>query len=160
MAAEKQKKHRFNIIDFVLLIAVLACVVGIALRYNLNETINRTTDTAEVDIIIERLLNTSADALHVGDTLYTPNNDAVFGEILSIETKPAVIRYSNNDGTITYTTYEDRVDVTLRIHIEGYNTENGFMIGGVTYIGNGSTFPLASPYIETQCTVLNVMPNS
>ena len=154
---DKQKKHRFNIVDFVLVVAVAACIVGVVVRSNLRGNLHQSTDTAEVTILVEGLLETSSDALKTGDIFYNSVTDKEFGELLSVEKAPAKIRFINTDGTVSYTVYKDRVDVTMKVKISGYDTENGFMLGGTTYIGCGSNFQISSRHIETQCTVLDIV---
>ncbi|MCQ2433183.1 MAG: DUF4330 domain-containing protein [Clostridia bacterium] len=158
MASETQKKHRFNIVDFVLVIAVLACVIGLGIRYNLHSNLTHSGDYAEVTVLIERLLNTTAENLNVGDTFYNPFTEKEFGEVISVSKSPAKARFANPDGSISYTTYEDRVDAVVTFRVKGINTENGFMMGGTTFIGSGSTFAIDSLRLETQCTVLSVEP--
>lgn len=157
MAVDKQKKHRFNIVDFVLVIAVAACIVGAAVRYNLRGNLHQSTDTAEVTVLVEGLLETSSDALVPGDMFYNSVTDKKFGELISFEKVPARIRFINTDGTVSYTVYQDRVDVTMKLKVSGYDTENGFMLDGTTYIGCGSNFQISSRHIETQCTVLDII---
>lgn len=160
MANETQKKHRFNIIDFVLIITALACIIGVALRYNLHDTLTHKTDTAEVDILIEGLLDTSAKAIIAGDVFYNTEDDTLIGEVISVRTRPARVRYENTDGTVTYTTLEGRVDAIVTLRVTGYNTDQGFLISGTNYIGAGADFPVAGRYIETTCTVTDVRPIS
>ena len=50
------KKNRFNIVDFVLVITILACIIGITIRYNLSETLIQSQDSATVTVMIRGLL--------------------------------------------------------------------------------------------------------
>ncbi len=158
MANENQKKHRFNIIDFVLILTALACIIGVALRYNLHDTLTHETDIAEVEILIEGLLEDSAKAIIVGDIFYNTEEDALIGEVTAVRTRPAKVRYSNPDGSITYTSIDGRVDAIVTLKATGFNTDQGFLIGGTEYIGSGADFPIAGKYIESTCTVIDVRP--
>ncbi|MBQ8577585.1 MAG: DUF4330 domain-containing protein [Clostridia bacterium] len=150
------KKHRFNIVDFVLIIAVLACVIGIAIRYNLSTSLLRGNDTAVITVKIDGLLTEYSDALLPGDAFYYQTTGNPLGTLLTVETSPAKIRFVNTDGTVTVANYVDRVDVVCTLEVEGYASENGFMIDGTTYIGSGSDILVRSRNIETQMVVLNV----
>lgn len=156
MANETQKKHHFNIIDFVLILTALACIIGVALRYNLHNTLTHETDVAEVDILIEGLLESSAKAIVAGDIYYNTEDDTLLGEVLSVRTRPAKKHYENSDGTIAYATLEGRVDAIVTLRVTGYVTEQGFLVSGKDYIGAGADFPVAGRYIETICTVTDV----
>lgn len=150
------KKHRFNIVDFVLIIATLACVIGIAIRYNLHSSLMQGSSTATVTVMIEGLLEDNTDTLFEGDTFYYQKTGNRFGTLLSWETRPAKIRFVNADGTYSTTNYIDRVDVICQLEVEGYNSEDGFMIGGSTYVGCGSDILVRSRNLETQWIVLDI----
>ena len=150
------KKYRFNIVDFVLIVAVLACVIGIAIRYNLHSSLMQGSSTATVTVMIEGLLEDNTDTLLVGDTFYYQKTGNRFGTLVSTETRPAKIRFVNADGTYSTANYVDRVDVICQIEVEGYNSADGFMIGGSTYVGCGSDVLVRSRNLETQWIVLDI----
>lgn len=157
MTDETQKKHRFNSIDLVLLLAVIACIAGIIIRSNIRDTVLLSKEEkATATVLIEAILDESAEALHIGDRFQIASNNNEFGTLRSVEISPAKIRFYNNDGTEAVTHYYDRKDALCKIEISGYNTDSGFMINGTSYIGSGSSFVLHSKYIEFQCTVLDV----
>ena len=156
MAAETQKKHRFNVVDFVLIIAVLACCVSIVIRYHLHTDLLRDTDTARITVRIESLLNDSVNAMQAGDQFYNTVTEKEFGTLVSVDATPAKTRGENTDGSIQIVYYENRSDLVCVFEISGYQTENGFMMGGTTFIGCGSTFNINSRKIATLCTVLDI----
>ena len=59
MNKKTQKTNRFNIIDFMLIVALLACIIGITARTNLRESIVQSNDTATVTVMIRGLLRTA-----------------------------------------------------------------------------------------------------
>ena len=161
MNPETQKKHRFNIIDLVLILAVLACAAGMIIRSNVRETVLlNNEEKASVTILIEALLDDSTLAMHEGDTFYFSSNDETFGTMKTMELSPAKLRFFNSDGTVTITHYENRKDAVCTFEVSGFNTDTGFMINGNTFMGCGGTFNLHSKYIELQCTVLDVVPQT
>ena len=66
-----KNKIRFNIIDFMIIIAVIGCVVGVALRYNVMDRIglSSTTNVVEIDFEIFSIRPTSFDAMVKGEKL-------------------------------------------------------------------------------------------
>ena len=161
MNPEIKKKHRINIIDLVLILAVLACAAGIFIRSNLHETVLiRNEQKVRVTILSEALLTESTESMHLNDSFHFSSNNEVFGDLLNLELSPAKLRFFNNDGTVTITHYEDRKDAVCTFEATGYDTENGFMINGNTFVGCGSTFNLRSKFIEIQCTVLDIQPQN
>ncbi len=158
---EKQtKKHRFNIVDFVLILTVIACVVGIAVRSNLKIAVSNEKDTVMLTVKVYALKNEYLDAFVIGDTFYYHNMaNLPLGTLTAVESTPAVTRFVNSDGTWSTAYYDDRIDVTCKIEATGvYSEENGFMLDGSTYIGSGSGMAVRSSRIETSFYVLNVEP--
>ncbi len=152
------QKHRFNIVDFVLITAVIACIIGIAIRYNLNHSTGRIQDKAIVTVKIDSLLNEYVDALVEGDHFYYQTTGNPVGTLLSIETEPAEMRVVSNDGIISTLKHDQRVNVFCTLEAEGYDSENGFMLNGSTYIGSGTHIPVRSNRLETEILILNVEP--
>jgi len=156
MKKNTQKTHRFNIIDFVLIVTVLACIIGIFVRHNLKEDFVESTDTATVTVMIRGLLKDNVDHLVVGDEFYSQRNGEKVGVLKAFETKPAKIRTPRMDGTIATTEYIDRTDVMCTIEVEGLSSDEGFMIGGTDYIGCGTSLLVRSLNIETEWLVVDI----
>ncbi|MBO5648775.1 MAG: DUF4330 domain-containing protein [Clostridia bacterium] len=157
MKNNTQKKHRFNIIDFVLIVTVLACIVGIAVRYNLRSTLTKESDTATVTVVIHKLLEENADHLVVGDTYFYQTTEKTFGTLKSVKTSPAKLRLVDQSGTVSIVHHPDRVDAVCTLEVRGYySEESGFMIGGTTYIGCGSNILVRSQNLETEWLVLDI----
>ena len=156
MNKNTQKSHRFNIIDFVLIITVLACLIGITVRQNLKDQFVDSSDTATVTVMIRGLLKDNVEHLVVGDEFYNQRNGEVVGILKDFETKPAKIRTPRHDGTIAITEYIDRTDVMCTIEVEGLSSDEGFMIGGTDYIGCGTSLLVRSLNIETEWLVVDI----
>ncbi len=156
MKNNSTKKNRFNIIDFFLVVTVLACVIGIAIRYNLSETLIQSQDSATVTVMIRGLLKENADQLVVGDEYFYQTSNKPFGTLTSVSTAPAKNRDYMNNGTISVSEYEARVDAICTLEIEGYHSKDGFLIDGATYVGCGSDILVRSINLETQWIVLDI----
>lgn len=156
MKNKTQKKHRFNIIDFALIVTVIACLIGIAVRYNLGASVLQSSDTATVTVMIRNLLDDNADQLVVGDKFYYQKSGDLLGTLRSFETSPAHIPNFRLDGTFVEVPYLDRVDVICEIEVEGLLTDDGFMVGGSDYIGCGSSILVRSLNLETEWLVLDI----
>ena len=156
MKKNTQKKNRFNIIDFTLIITIIACIIGIAVRYNLRETVVKGSDRATVTVIIRGILKDNVDQLVAGDEYYNQRSGELIGTLMTFETQPAKIRNLRHDGTIAVTEYVDRTDVLCTVDVEGIYTDEGFMIGGSEYIGCGSDFLVRSLNLETEWLVVDI----
>jgi hypothetical protein len=156
MKKNTQKTHRFNIIDFMLIVTVLACLIGITVRQNLKETVVESNDTATITVMIRGLLKDNVKQIVTGDEYYNQRNGDSMGILQAFETKPAKIRTPRLDGTIATTEYIDRTDVLCTVEIEGLATDDGFLINGSDYIGCGSSFLVRSVNLETEWLVVDI----
>ncbi|MBO4229361.1 MAG: DUF4330 domain-containing protein [Clostridia bacterium] len=149
--------HRFNVIDVILLIAILAGIAGIVLRAGLNGTDpSKAESKARITILVESLLDESAGYLHEGDRFFFSGDNQLLGTVQSITQTPAEARVIDAEGKAVIVHYENRKDVRLILEISGLPTESGFLINGNNYLGVGSTYQIYSKYTEIQCTVLSL----
>lgn len=156
MKNNTSKKHRFNIIDFALIVTVISCLIGIAVRYNISASILQNNNKATVTVRIQALLDDYIEHLVIGDVYYYQLSGDRIGTLKSFETSPSKTRNIRHDGTIAESAYPDRVDVLCEIEIEGLMTDDGFMVGGSDYIGCGSSILVRSLNLETQWLVIDI----
>ncbi len=158
----EKRKIRFNIIDFIILVAVIACVVGIALRYDVADRIGVKTNETKVEIsfIVHDIKESSADALLIGDEFYWKQNGMSLGTLIEKEIAPAE-RISENgrgEGVVTYS--ENKKDARATLVAVGTVTDDGFMLGGTQFISAGKEMEIYSKQVEvlaiiTDVTVIN-----
>ena len=156
MKKNSQKNHHFNIIDFTLIVTIAACLIGIAIRYNLSEVVLHNTGKATITVMVREILTENIDQVQIGDEYYYQRNSKRIGKLTSVEVEPAIIRNIRQDGTIAYTEFSNRSTLTCTVEIEGAATENGFMVGGSEYIGCGSTILVSSPNLKTEWLVVDI----
>lgn len=163
---KKQKnaaRIRFNIVDLVLIIAVLACLVGVYLRYNVSEQFGVNHELGEyvLSFEIKDIRYTSADAFPEGDTFYLDEKDVILGTVIAIDsTSPSEVIYADSKGdykTIYYPE-DSRIDLTGRLLSEGMMTDRGYMLAGNTYIAPGQTYYVETPHINVGITVTGIEP--
>ncbi len=155
---------RFNLVDLVLIIAVLACLVGVYLRYNISEEfgVKHELEDYVLSFEIKNIRYTSADAFPEGDALYLDGKDTVLGTILGIDsTSPSEVIYTDSKGdykTIYYPE-DSRIDLTGRLLSRGDMTERGYMLGGNTYLAPGQTYYVETPRINVSVTITKITPS-
>ncbi len=160
MENTEKKRIRFNIIDLVIILAVIGCFCGIALRYNVMDKIglNNARDKVEIEFRIIGIRPTSYDAMVKGDTFYWQQNGMRIGtlkEAVSEYSKTYVIR---DDQQIVCYEREDRYDVVGTITAEGILSEDGFMLNGTQQIAPGKEMKVESKNIAVTLTVTKIKP--
>ena len=156
MKKNTQKPNRFNIIDFMLIVTVLACLIGITARMNIKETVIVNDDTATVTVMISGLLRDNAKQLVVGDEYINQRTGESVGILQSCQTSPAKIRTPRLDGTIATTESTDRIDAICKIRLQGVSTEDGFLANGTTFIAAGSSLSVRSLNLTTEWLVIDI----
>ena len=150
MTAEKKKAKRlaFNLLDWLIIVALLLARVGIWFRYGVAEQWEnkKNTVTACISFSISNIKETSFTGGYFaeGNAVYNADADNNLLGYFAGEDKfgyvPAVFyQHTKNGEGIIKQSATDRLDVVGAIMTEGLLTENGFFYGGTTYIAPGQT---------------------
>ena len=170
MAQKEQKKERkpssrirFNIIDLVIVIALLACVAGVYLRYNFGEQYGVEHELAQYEITFEvtNIRYTSVDAFPEGDAVYLKNGGKYMGSIIGIDsTTPSEMVYTDLSGNIIQIYYPEnsRIDLVGRLLASGTMTAGGFMLDGNTHLAAGTSYAVQTPHIDVTLVITDISP--
>lgn len=157
---EKKTRFRLNLIDFVIIFALLACAAGIYLRYTVSpdKMIDESSFVeAKVEFLIFDVNEQLADALVAGSPAFDPSGTPI-GELSAVVQKlPAEIFVTLDDGSIIKT-YSDalRFDVRGILTVKGLMTEKGFMLNGTDYIAPGAGRSVLTPQADFYLLVTNI----
>ena len=159
----KRTKLQFNIIDVVIIIAVIACCVGMYIRYNIGDAEGDKQEINQISAKIEFLLpevnEQLCDVLNAGSPVYYGGDSEPIGELSTIISKLPSERFVTlNDGTIVKT-FSDELyfDVRGIITVNGVMTEKGFMLNGDVFLAPGVNFGVQTPEADFSCVVTNVI---
>jgi len=151
-------KGKFNIIDFLIIVAVIGCIAGVFLRYDLATKVglNSNRDEVEISFIVVSIRRESTEALIEGDTIYWEQNGMEIGKLLSKEVGEEVKYVLDGNYEYNKKFNEIRYDVRGVILAKGNMTENGFMLNGTQFIAPGKELKIQSKNITTSVTVTGV----
>ena len=135
--ANKNKKIKFNIIDFIIVLAVIGVVLAVFLRGGLVDKFTESKQIIEYTVKISDIQKESFDLIEVGSNIYCNDDDSIMGVVKSKTSQPATMYIVLADGEIAKTTQPDRIDVFLTIEAEGTVDEEGCRIGGTYFIACG-----------------------
>lgn len=151
------RRHLWNPLDLCLILIFLASVLGIFLRcrdrYGADDDALR---TVEIVLWMQNVDAELVDVFTVGDRFCTMDGD-LFGDLRQITSTPANV--SLESGGIVYEgTWDDgrRVDVTLILHAEGAERENGWFIQGRTAVLKGQTVEARSDRAYVRALVRDI----
>lgn len=135
----KLKKIRFNAIDFLILLAIVAAVFTVAYRSSLKDSLVaiRSNETIEYTLKINNVQRESFDMIDLEMPIFNQTDDKNLGIIVEKDAKPSETYVVLDSGEIVKTTTPDRVDIYLTVEAKGRVSDDGCMIGGNYFIAAG-----------------------
>ena len=154
----KSKKTKFNIIDFIIILLVVACIGGIYVRYNLIDKIgvNAQLKNYEITFISKELRYTSLAAFEKDTAVIDRKTGNNIGIFKGIETNsPSAAYVEKSDGTIEKLYYPEntKIDVKGKIIVRGIMNDNGFLLDGKQYIATGTTLKISTEKLDIDISV-------
>ena len=150
------KRLRFSVIDFVIILMVIACLVGVIMRYDLADRLfSKTVLTdARVSFVAESVLP-AEKAVFVENTVFYTDLDA-FGTLISVESKPARIYYENSVGALVYYEHDTLQDLSGSFRVKVLDTDSGYRLNGNTFLAPGSVFTVKAGGASVVITIISV----
>ena len=160
-----KKKIAFNILDWIIVVAVVLSALGIWFRFGLAkqwQTKNNTV-TAYISFSISDIKETSFTGGYFAEGSPVYNADAgnslighFAGEDMFRYVPARYYEHSRTGEVVVVQSVSDRIDLDGVIISTGLDTENGFLYGGSTYIAPGQTIKLSTPQIEVSVLVTDI----
>ena len=153
---QQRKKTRFNFIDAIIIILILAVIAtAVYLIYTaMQKPRTATNGNVEFDVRISNVDGSSLPLIKEGDKV----KDSVTGELLGVivAVRAEKAQYVSNiaveqDGALALavTDYEDRYDVYVKITADALEDERGIYTVGTTRILIGSTVYFKVPSFKS-----------
>lgn len=147
----------FNILDVLVLLAIVLVVGGLAIRNNLLNMVKVASSDSEIEfsIHVERLRDYSYDALTIGDTLYDSETGASLGKITDKKKTEYKERVDLPNGTVTFATLPDRYTVTITVLGRGNSTADGNYINGNRLVAPNGRIEFSTKTVSTEGFILS-----
>lgn len=133
------KKLKFNIIDFLILLAVIGVVLVFFFRGNMVKSFTSAPQTISYTVRISDVQKESFDLIDVDSTLYCNDDDSVLGTIKAKRFEEASMYTILANGDVVKTYQPDRIDIYLDVEVSGTVDKDGCMIDGTYFIASGKT---------------------
>lgn len=142
MENNTKKKFKFNLIDFMIVIAVIAVIVVIAFRSGAVDSFTNTAKgkTIAYEIKVGDVQKESYNYINVGDKIYSEETDAYLGTVVDKVSEPAKAYIVTTEGKIVKTEQPGRVDIYLTVEAKGTVDEGGCKIDGKFFVAAGKYF--------------------
>jgi hypothetical protein len=112
---------------------------------------------------VENIRNSSTEYLTPGETFYIDSTGQYLGEITGNATvTPAVYMFEDVNGKYVQAYAPEngdatRVDVMGTLIVDGYMSENGFLLNGTTSLAPGKEITIRSNFIQLKITVTEIV---
>lgn len=157
MDKQEKIKGKFNIIDLLAILLVVAVVIGLAVRFSSSVTTAVKSDEEFVYTIkVEGVRKYTVDALEKGGKVTDKKSTMDLGEILSVETEPAEQQVERADGKITKTTLPDRYTAIVTVRTRGKESENSYITADSNELSVGRVTDLYTKYVHTSGKIMSV----
>ncbi len=142
-----RKKIRVSVIDFLIVITVIACVCGLFVHYKFFENNNEvvTSDTCIVSVMLYGIENDVSDKIEMGDKLFFGKDGKQFGIVGEALKEDSAIYFTNERNEINKGVDNTKKDVSLTVEVKGHLKEDGFYMNGTDYIAAGMEIDVFSP---------------
>lgn len=162
----ENKKVRFNAIDALIILLVIALLVGIAYRAVVYDENAEDAKLKEYTVYfkVESIRNTARQYFVAGDIVRMKSTNQTIGVFDSVvQHDPAVGAYNDKGGQIFYPEIENpdiyndtNCFVIGYITVKGEMTDSGFLLNGDTYISSNSDLEIVTDHIETTIKIISI----
>ena len=158
---KKTKKIKPNIIDFIILIAIIGAIIGIAIRSGVVEkvTINNSLESARVTFLISGVSESTGECFDNGDVFYSSTHGCTFGTLEQFWPNPAEIYAADEFGALkkVYLAEEfGMIDIDGTMICTGVFTADGFFLGGSHFIAPNSPVTVKSADVEVNILIMDI----
>ena len=155
---EGRKKIRISIIDFLIVLTVVACVCGIFVHYKLFENNNKvlTDDVCNISVMLYGVDNDISEKIVSGNKVYLKDGNEEFGVVSDVSKEDAVVYYSDSQNEIATGTDNTKKDIKLTVEVKGDLSESGFYANGKKYIASGMEIDIFSAEFSAKGLIFGV----
>ncbi len=153
----QDRKRKPNIIDFVILLAVLAVLATVVYRI-----VVRTDGQEEVRIryVLEvpEIQTEFSSKVAAENPVFSYTDEREIGVVTAVSTTPAYYKGTDKDGNPVYTEMEDYSILYVTIESDAVQTDTGYIVGGHTMqVGTSLAVQFPELYCEAQCISVDVI---
>ena len=152
-----EKKISFSVVDFAIIVVVLALFVGVIARYDVVDRLFSKTSlvNAKVTFVAEAITPEEAAAFTENNKFYT--DGSTFGTLTAVTDPAKALMYRENAaGELVPYEHDTLLDVRGSFTCKVMESKNGYLLGGNRYIAAGSVFTVRADGVSVKITVISV----
>lgn len=150
-------KGKFNIIDLLVVILIIAVIAGIAVRYGSSVTTAVKSDEEfEYVVKVESVRDFTIDALEKKGKVTDKKSTLDLGEIVNVEYEPTKYQSTTASGEIIFPVQPERYTAYVTIRTKGKESDNSYIMADSNELSVGRNTEIISKYVHTSGTILEV----
>ncbi len=160
--AKKPKKgglparNSFNAFDIAIILLILVCIVGIYMRFDRETKITSGDgEKYSVEFVCEKVRSTTGDYVRGDLEIFLSGSQVKLGVLGQTVVMPYTEEKLIN-GTLTSVHYPSWFNIYSSFEVNGVMTENGFLIGGDTYIAPNSVINISAKTVDMTVRILSI----
>lgn len=158
----EKKKLKFNILDVVIILFVVAVLVGVALRSNLLDSTVAKSSSVGIDfsVKIENVRHYTYEAIEVGETFYDKETGNALGKITDVALVPYSTTVTLSDGTIISREVPDKYNMIISVKGVGKVSDEGYYINGNRLVSPNGSIDISTQKVITNGKFLSANPSN
>ncbi|ACV64785.1 hypothetical protein Dtox_4115 [Desulfofarcimen acetoxidans DSM 771] len=126
---ESDSKARFNIIDFLIIVMILALAIGGYYKvFVANKQLAQQEQQIEYKILVSEVRQPTVEAFQNGQTVQDLKSNVVMGTVINKETLPATDDVPTSDGRLVLAEIPGKYDLLLTVSASAVVSENNIMV--------------------------------
>ncbi len=137
---EQKKKIRFNVVDAIIIIAVLAVVAVFGYSQLKGRMETSSGKTIQMQFMAEEVSEFVLENMEIGDSVMDDGTNSELGTITDIQVEDAASYGTNSDGEYVLSSRPGYKKVIITTEVRGTEYEHGAILGGTKYsVGHSLT---------------------
>ncbi len=152
----KMDKHRFNILDIIIILAVI-CALTFAVNIIINDLLANDMENIEYVIKLTDVASDDINDITVGDKIISGTNNALVGKVIEVNSNPK-ITYAFNYETDRFVAVEhsNKFNVLLTVSAVSSNKNNMFVVNN-NIISANRNIEISVPFFYEDAIITNVV---
>ena len=152
-----KKGPKFNIFDLLIILAILSCVSAIVVRVFFIDEVTEDMKSATVQFTIEGVSEMTANAFCVPErSIYLQSDNSEIGTLVKASYSAQKLFAEDAGGKLVEVLHPVKKEVQGVAKMDGFWSEDGFLIGGTYLATVGSTLDIYTKDVACTITIVSV----
>ncbi len=140
METQNKTKRKFNIIDLIFIIIIVAAIVAVGIKFFGDASTSRSSGQYVITLHSDDVPDPALVPVVVGAKMTDETGDIYLGKVSEVTTGDALVYTTNSDGEICTSPKEGYSSVDIKVTVTATGNDHFITVGGTKYcINHGFT---------------------